>query len=336
MTSSVRQILHVKGFPGGGGGFGGGFPGGFPGGGFQGGFSGGFPSMDEIFSQIFGNQAGGRTRRTRSGGPQTRGSFSDIGEDIQQSIRITFNEAVNGAKKTISTTPVTECTTCHGNGVKAGAKSVVCPGCKGTGHQVYSLGGFHVQQTCEKCHGSGEAIDKRDVCGSCDGAGVVRGRESVQVEIPAGCEDGMILEVRNKGDAPIEGKGPRGKLLVLIRVTPSPIFVRKGSDVYYTADIPLTTALLGGEITMPTVSGNVDVKIKSGAQPGDELRLRGKGTKKVRGTGHGDFYVKLKINIPTKLTPEQQDLVRKLDDSLNNRSSSSESSCSSSHRSGSG
>ncbi|OMJ07042.1 DnaJ-like protein [Smittium culicis] len=300
--------------PSGSGGFGGQ---GFPGFGGMGGMNGA-PSMDDIFSQIFGAGAG---RSSSSQGPMNRGSFRSTGEDIEYSVRISFEDAVAGKTVTVSTQPVLECNTCDGLGVKKGAKASTCSTCKGSGQQTFSMGGFHVRQQCSSCGGSGSAVKDKDLCGTCKGRGVIQSREQVSVDIPAGCDDGMVLELRNKGDAPIGGKGPRGSLYVQVRVSPSKIFTRKGADVFYTAKVPLSKVLVGGEMTFPTISGNVDVKIKQGSQPGDELRLRGKGMKKVKGMGNGDFYIKLNIEIPKNLTKKQQEYAKLLADELEGKSS---------------
>ncbi|PVU94806.1 hypothetical protein BB559_002917 [Furculomyces boomerangus] len=294
-----------------------GFGQGFPGGGFSGFYGGGksAPSMDDIFSQIFGSGFGGQAQ-PGSRGPMNRGSYTSNGEDIENSIRISFDEAVSGTKKTISTAPVMECNTCNGDGMKKGAKATTCSSCKGTGQQLFSMGGFHVRQTCSSCGGSGSSVSRSDLCKSCNGRGVVQGAETVTVDIPAGCEDGMVIEMPGYGDAPIGGKGPRGSLYIQVRVSPSKMFSRKKSDIFYTAQIPLTTVLLGGEVTIPTTQGDVDVVVKPGTQPGDELRLRGKGMKKVKGSGYGDYYLKIKVLIPKNLNDKQKDLVKQLDEEL--------------------
>ncbi|OMJ28701.1 DnaJ-like protein [Smittium culicis] len=303
--------------PSGSGGFGGqGFPG-FGGMGGMGGMNGA-PSMDDIFSQIFGAGAG---RSSSSQGPMNRGSFRSTGEDIEYSVRISFEDAVTGKTVTVNTQPVLECNTCDGLGVKKGAKASTCSSCKGSGQQTFSMGGFHVRQQCSSCGGSGSSVKDKDLCGTCKGRGVIQSREQVSVEIPAGCDDGMVVELRNKGDAPIGGKGPRGSLYVQVRISPSKIFTRKGADVFYTAKVPLSKVLVGGEMTFPTISGNVDVKVKQGSQPGDELRLRGKGMKKVKGMGNGDFYIKLNIEIPKNMTKKQQEYAKLLADELEGKSS---------------
>ncbi|KAJ1922152.1 mdj1 protein precursor [Mycoemilia scoparia] len=277
----------------------GGFPGGFPGGFGQGGFSAN--GFDDIFSQIFGGGRGGRKRS---------GMYTVVGDDIEASLSISFMDSVKGTNRTVNITPVVECNTCKGSGAKSGAKPKTCQTCHGTGQQIFSMGGLQMAQTCQACGGEGTSISPGDRCLSCGGQGRVRERQSVPIHIPPGCSDGMRIQLQGFGDAPIEGKGPRGDLFVRIQVLPSKVFKRKGSDVYLDAQVPFTTALLGGEIAVQTVDGDVEVKIKAGIQPGDELRLRGKGIPKLNSTSRGDQYIRIKVQLPKTLTPRQKEILQ--------------------------
>ncbi|KAJ1953305.1 mdj1 protein precursor, partial [Linderina pennispora] len=134
-------------------------------------------------------------------------------------------------------------------------------------------------------------------------------RKTIEVNVPAGCDNGMRMQIPGAGDVPIEGEGPPGDLYIRVRVLPSKIFSRKGADVYYNVDLPFTTAILGGKIRVPTVDGDVEVTIKPGTQPGDELRLRGKGIKRIESSRRGDQYLSLKVTLPTNLTDKQRKLV---------------------------
>ncbi|KAJ2908572.1 mdj1 protein precursor, partial [Coemansia aciculifera] len=192
-----------------------------------------------------------------------------------------------------------------------GAKRHRCATCGGSGQATFAMGGFHVQQPCPACGGEGSAVSAADRCGSCGGKGRVRERRTVDVDVPAGCDSGMRVRMAGQGDAPIDGDGPSGDLYVRVRVTPSPVFRRKGADVYCDVDVPLHTALLGGSVRAPTVDGDVEVSVKQGAQPGDELRLRAKGIARVDRPGRGDQYLTLRVRLPTSLTPEQRELVEK-------------------------
>ncbi|KAJ2838230.1 mdj1 protein precursor [Coemansia sp. 'formosensis'] len=265
---------------------------------------GGFGNMEDILSQMFGG--GGFPGGGARGG---RGGFSAVGEDIEAGVTISFMDAVRGVRSSVTITPVVRCTPCSGSGARHGAKRHTCKTCGGSGQATFAMGGFHVQQPCPACGGEGSSVNAADRCGTCGGKGRVRERRTEVVDIPPGCDSGMRVRLAGKGDAPIDGDGPNGDLYVQIRVTPSKIFRRKGSDVYYDVDVPLHTALLGGAVRVPTVDGDVEVNVKQGAQPGDELRLRGKGIARVNARGRGDQYLTLKVRLPESLTPAQRDLI---------------------------
>ncbi|KAJ2713100.1 mdj1 protein precursor, partial [Coemansia sp. D1744] len=281
--------------------------GGGPGAGFS-----GFGGMDDILSQMFGGAFSGR-------GGHGHG-FTSQGEDIEASITLSFMEAVNGVQKTITITPVVHCEPCGGQGAKKGAKKgakrKTCRTCRGTGQAMFKMGGFHVQQPCPECSGEGSSISSKDKCSACQGRGRVRERKTVPIDIPAGCDSGMRVKISDMGDVPADGHGPAGDLYVKVRVLPSKTFRRKGSDIYYDLQVPLTTAILGGTLRVPTVDGDVEVNIKPGVQPGDELRLRTKGVRKVNSTGRGDQYLNLNVKLPTELTSKQRELVEQLDAEL--------------------
>ncbi|KAJ2751595.1 mdj1 protein precursor [Coemansia pectinata] len=264
---------------------------------------GGFGNMEDILSQMFGG--GGFPGGARGG----RGGFTAVGEDIEAGVTIAFMDAVRGVRSHVTITPVVRCTPCSGSGARHGAKRHTCKTCGGSGQATFAMGGFHVQQPCPACGGEGSAVNAADRCGTCGGKGRVRERRTVDVDIPPGCDSGMRVRLAGQGDAPIDGDGPNGDLYVQVRVTPSKIFRRKGSDVYYDVDVPLHTALLGGAVRVPTVDGDVEVNVKQGAQPGDELRLRGKGIARVNARGRGDQYLTLKVRLPESLTPAQRELI---------------------------
>ncbi|KAJ1933551.1 mdj1 protein precursor, partial [Kickxella alabastrina] len=202
---------------------------------------------------------------------------------------------------------------CGGAGTKKGAKRHTCSMCHGTGQATFSMGGFHVQQQCPQCGGEGSSVNASDRCTSCAGKGRVRQRKQVEIDVPPGCDTGMRIRIAQAGDAPMEGDGPAGDLFVRIKVAPSPVFRRKGADVYLTADVPFTTAILGGAVRVPTVDGDVEVKVKPGTQPGDELRLRGKGIRKVGSQARGDQYLGLRVKLPTELSARQRRLIEQFD-----------------------
>jgi len=315
---------------GGGNPFGGGF-GGFGGfGGAQGGFGGQGGFQDINFEDLFGAFAGGR--RSRGGG--RRNPFQEeimVGENIEVQTNISFLDAAKGVKKEINITPVVECGTCKGSGMKAGAKKAECKGCGGTGQRVTSMGGFHMSATCGQCGGSGYAIPRGSSCGTCAGDGAVKERKTIQIDIPGGVEDGMRLRVTGEGDAPLTGqamgagsvRGQKGDLYVLIRVAADSKFKRNGSDILHTATIPLTTAVLGGEIKVPTLDGEVMVKVPTGSGTGDKITLSGMGMKILstgrRGGGKGDLKVEFKVNMPKYLSVNQRTILEMLADEMGDK-----------------
>ncbi|KAJ2606598.1 mdj1 protein precursor [Coemansia sp. RSA 1722] len=296
--------------------------GGMGGGGGPGAGFGGFENMEDILSQMFGGAFGGgmggaqgrRAGPGRAGGMGGMGGFTSVGEDIEAVATVSFMDAVNGANTTVTITPIVRCDPCSGVGAKKGAKRNTCSVCHGTGQATFTMGGFHVQQSCPQCGGEGWTISPKDQCSSCGGKGRVRERKTVPVTIPAGCDSGMRIRMAGMGDVPIEGDGPAGDLFVRLRVTPSSMFKRKGADVYYAASIPFTTAILGGTVRVPTVDGDVEVKVKPGTQPGDELRLRGKGIRKLNSSVRGDQYLGLRVKLPTQITDKQRELIEQFAD----------------------
>ncbi|KAJ1731804.1 mdj1 protein precursor [Coemansia biformis] len=292
--------------------------GGMGGGGGPEGFSG-FGNMEDILSQMFGGAfaGGGRGRGPgRSGG----GGFMSVGEDMEAQVTVSFMEAVKGTQSTVVITPIVKCEPCGGQGAKKGARRETCKTCRGTGQAMFAMGGFHVQQPCPACGGEGSTIKPKDRCSSCGGQGRVRERKPIVVDIPPGCDSGMRIRLQGAGNAPIEGEGPSGDLYVRVRVTPSKQFRRKGADIYYGLDLPFTTVILGGVARVPTVDGEVEVKIRPGTQPGDELRLRGKGVQRIDSSTRGDQYLTLNVKLPTTLSPKQRDLIEQFEADVLGRS----------------
>ncbi|KAG2200661.1 hypothetical protein INT47_005817 [Mucor saturninus] len=285
---------------------GGGGPGGFHGGG-GGGFPGGFDPND-IFSQFFGGGFGGRG----GGGPGGAGGDpfrQSPGEDLQTHVTLSFMEAVKGTTKYVQVDKVTNCGDCKGSGLGVGKKKETCPNCKGSGVQTIMMGGFHMQAACQSCGGAGSSIPSGCGCPSCNSMGKVRERKTVQVKIPAGVDQNTRIRVNGEGDAPIKGNGPVGDLFVTLNVQASNIFRRQDADVYVDAKIPFYKAMLGGRIRIPTVDGDVDVKVPSGAQPGDNIALRGRGIQKLRSSARGDQIVTLKVELPRTLKGKQREII---------------------------
>jgi molecular chaperone DnaJ len=207
-------------------------------------------------------------------------------------------EACSGVKKSVTLTPVVECKTCSGSGLKSGATRNTCTQCRGTGQQTFSLQGMMMASTCQACGGSGSTVPRSSRCGSCEGVGRVKERKTVEVDIPAGIEDGMKIRMPTSGDIPLSGPGTPGDLLVRVNVAPSKFFRRQGSNLYHTSTIPVHVALLGGKMRIPTLEGDVEVRVKNGTRDGEEAVLKGRGVKNVYGRERGDLIVNWKLSIP--------------------------------------
>jgi molecular chaperone DnaJ len=305
--------------------FGGGF-GGFGGASGFGGNAQGFGGADFNFEDLFGAFTGG-ARRGRGG---RQSGFQDtlvVGENIEVQTNISFMDAAKGITKDIVITPLVKCKTCSGGGLKKGAQRDSCKTCGGTGTRVHFMqAGFQMASTCNACGGQGVTIPRGSECNSCSGDGVTRERKVVKVDIPGGVEDGMRLRVSGEGDAPPMGaaadpsaKTSRGDLYVFIRVATDSKFSRSGSDVLYTASLPFTTAVLGGEVVVPTLDGEVKVKVATGTGTGDKVTLGGMGMKKLGGRkgGSGDLRVEFKVAMPKYLSANQRTILEMLADEMN-------------------
>ena len=251
-----------------------------------------------------------------------------MGENIEVQTNISFMEAAKGVTKEIHIHPLVQCKTCNGSGLKKGAQRSECKSCGGTGTRVTSMGGFHMSATCTSCGGSGMSIPRGSSCGTCGGDGAVKERKTISIDIPGGVEDGMRLRVNGEGDAPLTGqalggsvKGEKGDLYVLIRVASDPKFKRAGSDILHTATIPLTTAALGGEIKVPTLDGDVMVKVPTGSTSGDRVTLSGMGMKVLSGrrNARGDLKVEFKVQMPKYLSANQRTILEMLADEMNDK-----------------
>ncbi|KKY14106.1 putative mitochondrial chaperone [Phaeomoniella chlamydospora] len=292
-----------------------------------GGFGGGF-GADINFDDLFGAFTGQSRRR---GGRQSPfgGDTIVVGDNIEVQTNISFMDAAKGVTKDIVITPLVKCGTCRGDGLKKGTKRTECKACGGTGTRVHIMQqGFQMASTCDACGGAGVTIPRGSECGTCSGNGVVRQRKTVEVDIPGGIEDGMRLKVMGEGDAAATGLSPNpnsrsqsGDLYVLIRVAPDSRFSRNGADVLYTASIPLTTALLGGEVTVPTLDGEVRVRVATGTGTGDKITLGGLGMKRLGGRrgGSGDLKVDFRVAMPKYLNANQRTILEMLADEMGDK-----------------
>jgi len=268
-----------------------------------GGFGGfGFPGFDDLgdlFSEFFG---GFGTRQSQR--PQK-------GADLRYELTLEFEEAAFGVETEI-TIPRTEiCDHCHGNQAEPGTPIVTCPECNGSGQvrfvQQTPFGQFATTRTCPRCHGEGKTFDTP--CSQCYGSGTQRKMARVKVKVPAGINDGQSLRLGGKGEAGRRG-GPPGDLFVVVQVKPHKVFRREGQDVVIDVPISFVQAALGDEIEVPTLDGDVKLRIPEGTQSGKVLRLRNKGIPYLRGSGRGDQLVNIRVVTPTKLTAKQKELLR--------------------------
>lgn len=286
---------------------------GFGGGGF-GGFGGGSGGFDDIFD-MFGSMFGGGF----GGGSASRKNGPMKGRDLQKAITIDFEEAAFGTKKEISINKYVQCPKCKGEGNAPGTEKKTCSNCGGTG-QVHTVqrtpfGQFQSTGPCPDCGGKGTIIDTP--CPDCGGTGKIRKNIKINVDIPAGVDNDSVIPIRGQGE-PGENGGPSGDLYVVITVKPHKMFKRDRDNLYLDIPISFNQAALGDEITVPTLDGKVSYKVPAGTQPGTVFRLKGKGMKNVRNGRMGDLYVKVVLEIPTKLNSKQKKAVEEMGKALDN------------------
>lgn len=284
------------------------------GGGGAGGFD--FGDMGDIFSDIFGGDIfggmfGGGGRSRNSNGPRR-------GADVRVNVRITFAESVTGTSKKIDVTLKDPCTKCNGTGAKPGTQPQTCSKCGGKGQVVYTqqsmLGMVRNVQPCPDCHGTGKLIKEK--CPDCYGTGYISSKKTIEVSIPAGIDNGQCVRIQGKGEPGVNG-GQRGDLLVAVMISADPEFERDGYNVFSNVKISYPTAVLGGEIKVRTVDGEVLYDVKPGTDSGSRVRLKGKGMPTVRNSAvRGDHYITLIVDIPKKLSAEQKDALLEYDKTL--------------------
>lgn len=273
-----------------------------------GGFGGqGFGGFDDIFGDIFGDMFGGGF----SGGSRQRRRGPERGADIKQRVNISFEEAAFGKKVQVKINRSEECDQCHGSGAKPGTSKKTCPTCHGSG-QVQSVqrtpfGNIASTRTCSTCNGEGEVIDSP--CSKCHGKGSIRKTKTIEVDIPAGIDNGQMIKLGGQGELGTRG-GPRGDLYIEVNVQSHPLFTRDGYDVYLEMPITFSQATLGDKIQVPTLDGKVEYEVPEGTQTGTVFRLKGKGIPKLKSNVRGDQYVKVTVEIPKKLNEKQKELVR--------------------------
>lgn len=290
-----------------------------------GGFGGGGMDMDDIFS-MFGSVFGGHSGFgdfSGFGGSGRGGSRQRVyqGSNLRLKVKLSLQDIASGVTKKFKVREDVKCTACNGTGAEGGSQPETCPTCHGSGivtRTVRSMFGMmQTQSECPTCHGEGTVIKNK--CKACGGSGVVKGDNIVEINIPAGVEEGMVLNVHGKGNAGPHNGVP-GDIQVLIEEEPDKTFVRDKQDVIYNLLLDFPTAALGGEAEIPTIDGKkIALKIDPGTQPGKTVRLRGKGLPAVKGygSGLGDLIVNMSVFVPKKLNKDEKKAIEQLRKSEN-------------------
>jgi molecular chaperone DnaJ len=263
-------------------------------------FEGGFGNP---FEDIFGGGGGG-------GGMNSffKNIFGDRefgGRDVKVTLDLSFMEAVEGCTKTINFQTTVPCETCNGAGVPPGTKPEICLTCRGSGFIYMQTGIFRMQSTCTKCGGSGKTV--KEFCKTCRGNKVVPGTKSIRLDILPGSDNDDTIKVARSGGTDSDGR--LGDLYVTLKVREDPVFRREKGDIHVDTVLNITQAILGGTVQVPTLSGDVILKVKPGTQPGQKVILRGKGIKTRNSSYYGDQYVHFNVNIPVNLTSRQRALI---------------------------
>ena len=279
-------------------GFGGG---GFGGAGFGGGGGGYEAPFEDFFDMLFGQ--GGR----KGGG----GPASQPGNDLELRLSVTLKEAAFGAKKKLRYNRKENCGDCKGTGAAPGSQPQSCNQCGGVGQVRVAHGFFSVTRTCPQCRGTGRTISKP--CRACSGAGQIKAKRDLSVDVPPGVDNGSRLRVTGEGEAG-RGNGPRGDLYIHLEIEPHELFKRDGNNIICELPVTLVQATLGTTLRVPTLESEAELKIPAGTQSGAQLRLRGLGLPDLRGYRQGDQLVKVTVETPVKLSRKQKDLLRQLDE----------------------
>jgi len=266
-----------------------------------GGFGGGsFHDPFDIFREVFG---GGGSIFDNFFGGGADPSQPQRGDDLRYDLEITLEEAALGCEKEITVSKLDRCDTCNGSGMEQDSKIRTCTTCGGRGQVLTSRGIFSIAQTCPHCQGAGRIVEKP--CKTCHGDGKRQRQSKITLRIPAGVDAGSRLRSSGNGEAGFRG-GPSGDLYVVLHVKAHEIFQRDGDDLLCEVPVSFVQAALGAEIEVPTLDGRAAIKIPAGTQPGTIFRVKGKGVKNLQGYGHGDLHVRIQIEVPTRLTPEQK------------------------------
>ncbi|MEO0329736.1 MAG: molecular chaperone DnaJ [Pseudomonadota bacterium] len=290
--SAYDQYGHAA-FENGGGGFGGG------------GFAGASGGFSDIFEDIFGDMMGGARRGGQRSGGRERGA------DLRYNMEVTLEDAYAGKAAEIVVPTAVVCGTCNGSGAKPGSSPVTCGTCGGAGRVRASQGFFSIERTCPDCQGRGEVIS--DPCTDCNGQGRVTKERTLNVDIPAGIEDGVRIRLGGEGEAGSRG-GPSGDLYIFLSIRPHEFFQRDGADLFCKIPVSMTTAALGGQFEVACLDGSKSrVKVPEGTQSGKQFRLRDKGMPIMRSKDFGDLYIQVAIETPQNLSARQRELLEEFD-----------------------
>ncbi|MEM7566544.1 MAG: molecular chaperone DnaJ [Pseudomonadota bacterium] len=277
-------------------------PGG-PGGGFGQDFG---ASMSDIFEEVFGFAGGARGRT--GGRARTR---TPRGQDLRYDMEITLEDAYHGKEAEIDVPSAVSCETCSGSGAKPGTSTKTCDTCGGIGQVRAQQGFFSIQRTCPTCSGTGEIIETP--CEVCNGQGRVMKERTLQINVPAGVEDGTRIRLTGEGEAGPNGSQP-GDLYIFLSVKPHEVFQRDGADLFCRVPVSMATAALGGQLEVPTLDGGrTRIRIPEGTQTGRQFRLRGKGMPILRSSQGGDMFIQVAVETPTKLTRRQRELLEEFE-----------------------
>ena len=263
--------------------------------GFEG-FDFGRGGFGDVFNDIFEDFFGAGRGRARA----------ERGSDLQYNLELSFEESVYGKEAKLKIPRLETCTDCKGSGARSANSLKVCPSCKGTGQLKFQQGFFSMSRPCNQCEGSGQIIT--EPCTGCRGRKRIYRERTLSVNIPAGVETGMRLRLANEGEHGENG-GPPGDLFVAIAIQPHAIFTRKGTDIHCDITVSLVTAALGGKVEVPTLKGTTVIKIPPGTQPDKAFRLKGLGVPSLKGPQTGDQIMKVKLQVPTKLSARQKELL---------------------------
>ncbi len=271
-----------------------------------------FSPFEDILGDFFGFGDFFGTKRKRGR------EYSQKGRDLRYDLEISFMESVKGVLKKIEIHKLETCNFCGGKGSPPGSKPEVCKTCNGRGSIVYRQGFLTISRTCPDCGGEGKFY--RDVCSKCHGRGRIERVKEIEINIPAGIQNGTAIRLSGEGEGGIGG-GPAGDLYVVVNVKEDEYFKRKGNDIHIEVSIPMTLAALGGDLEIETLEGKEKISVPQGVQPGEVIRLKGKGITNIRSTQRGDFFVHINVFIPKKLTKEQKKLLEKLHEELSKEKS---------------